>query len=57
MEDTQHTLPKITLRDFNFSKLLSEDNKMEKNNHGSLPKLFTVAQSLQDAYVYRNLKP
>ncbi len=23
----------------------------------SLPKLYTVAQSLQDEYVYRNLKP
>jgi hypothetical protein len=28
---------------------------MQKNS--SLPKLYTVAQSLQDEYVYKNLKP
>lgn len=51
-----HSLPKLTLRDFCFNKLNEDDEKLRKNPL-SMPKLYTVAQSLQDAYVYRNLKP
>jgi hypothetical protein len=47
-------LPKITLKDFDFK---STRDKSSSRTAQSLPKLYTVSQSLQNAYIYKNLKP
>ena len=46
-------LPKLTLRDLDFK----QDPARPLPKNGSLPKLYTVAESLQNAYIYKNLKP
>ena len=53
MEDLSE-LPKITLKDFGFA---STSEKTSSRTTNSLPKLYTVSQSLQNAYIYKNLKP